>query len=334
LSVSVVIPAYRRTYLRQAIASVLTQGFEDFELIIGDDSPGDEVAAVVSEFRDPRLRYVRTAGNTGSLENCRMLWDAASRPLLKYLLDDDLLMPDALIEMTTALETYQQTSFCFSNRYFIDAQGRVTGEAVNTPAGRVAPVAYGAFVTAMVPNISNPVGEFSNVLINRDAGVSFADIESYLGHDILMLTDIAFYLNASRKAPAVQIGKSLTAFRRHSEQNSSPSYNPRFSLGLCEWEIFLRCAYDAGQITRDEALTAVGKLERAYAEWLPRLDELKHVQPELRAFKAALEAGGARGLTPAFEAGLRALTAVTEEGWVADRARRAGAATKADLAAS
>jgi hypothetical protein len=327
LSVSVVIPAYRRTYLRQAIASVLAQGYEDFELIIGDDNPGDEVVQVVDQFRDPRIRYMRTIGNAGAVENSRMLWDTASRPLLKYLFDDDLLMPNALIEMVGALQTHPHASFCFSNRFIIDADGRVINEPKSTPDGRVGLVTAGDVLTALIPNVHNPIGEFSNVLINKGSGVEFGDLLRYGEFEIEIIGDVAFYLNATRKAPAVQIGKTLAAFRRHADQNSSPAYNPRFALALFEWEIMLRWEHDAGRLTREQVLAACDKLDRAYTSWLPQLPELKHVHPELLAFRSALKRGEAKAVTPEFRAGLAVITKVTEEKWFADRQRRAEGAS-------
>jgi glycosyltransferase involved in cell wall biosynthesis len=135
LTVSVLIPAFRPTYLRQAIASVLTQGYADFELLIGDDNPGDLVEHVVDEFRDKRIRRLRTAGGEGAMENVRMLWRAASRPLLKYLFDDDLLLPHALGVMVDAMQAHPSASFCFCNRYIINENGQVTEELKPIPEG-------------------------------------------------------------------------------------------------------------------------------------------------------------------------------------------------------
>ena len=55
---SVVIPTYNRAELiTQAVQSVLSQTFSDFELIIIDDGSTDHTAEVVGQIEDPRLRY-------------------------------------------------------------------------------------------------------------------------------------------------------------------------------------------------------------------------------------------------------------------------------------
>jgi glycosyltransferase involved in cell wall biosynthesis len=308
LSVSILIPAFRPTYLRQAIASALTQGFEDFELVIGDDNPGEEVRKIVEEFQDRRIRYLRTSGAAGALENMRMLWSAASRPLVKYLFDDDLLMPMALIEMVAAMESYPNSSFCFSNRYIIDNVGRVLEERKSTTEGEVSSIQGHSLTTALLPIVTNRIGEFSNVMVNLDSGVEFSDIERFQGFDIMMLGDMAFYLNATRKAPAVRIGKTLAAFRIHGQQHSSPGYNPWFARSLCEWEVLVRCEYDVRRLDAGQALRAARRLQTAYASWEPQLPEIKHLQPELAVFCDELELGRAAGVTEAFRTGLARLT--------------------------
>ena len=73
--VSVVIPTYnRQDFVREAIASVLAQTCQDFELIVVDDGSADDTRAVVQEFSAiaPGIRYifqpnqgVSAARNTG-----------------------------------------------------------------------------------------------------------------------------------------------------------------------------------------------------------------------------------------------------------------------------
>jgi cellulose synthase/poly-beta-1,6-N-acetylglucosamine synthase-like glycosyltransferase len=65
--VSVLIPAYKPRHLSQAIASVLAQTFDDYELLLSDDDPGGAVAPPltrVAPLGRPTLRCrVRTFGS-------------------------------------------------------------------------------------------------------------------------------------------------------------------------------------------------------------------------------------------------------------------------------
>ena len=65
-SVTVAIPSYNRpAFLREALASVLKQDFQDFEVLVLDDASPCDIAAIVGEFGDPRIRLCRQRANVG-----------------------------------------------------------------------------------------------------------------------------------------------------------------------------------------------------------------------------------------------------------------------------
>lgn len=67
--ISVIIPTYNRAdLLPRAIKSVLSQTFQDFELIIVDDGSTDNTKEVVEEFqkRDRRIKYIWQEKNSGA----------------------------------------------------------------------------------------------------------------------------------------------------------------------------------------------------------------------------------------------------------------------------
>ncbi|MFE7355068.1 CDP-glycerol glycerophosphotransferase family protein [Streptomyces sp. NPDC057543] len=96
---SVIVPAYRvQAYLHESLDSVLTQSFEDFELIAVDDCSPDACGAVIDEFaaRDPRVRAVHLPENVG-LGRARNAGIAqAAGDYLIFLDSDDTLAPGAL----------------------------------------------------------------------------------------------------------------------------------------------------------------------------------------------------------------------------------------------
>lgn len=93
-SVSVIIPTYNRCdFVREAMASVLAQTFQDFELIVVDDGSTDGTADVVREF--PRIRYL-SQENRG-VSAARNVGVALSRgELIAFLDSDDLWQPQKL----------------------------------------------------------------------------------------------------------------------------------------------------------------------------------------------------------------------------------------------
>ena len=65
---SVIIPTYNRARMvDRAIQSVLSQTYQDFEIIVVDDASTDNTQEVVKEcmFRDKRVRYIKHEKNKG-----------------------------------------------------------------------------------------------------------------------------------------------------------------------------------------------------------------------------------------------------------------------------
>ncbi|MCP5098671.1 MAG: glycosyltransferase [Chloroflexi bacterium] len=95
-TVSVITPTYNRAHLiREAIDSVLTQTFTDFELIIIDDGSTDNTEAVIKQITDPRLKYLqRENGGASAARNTGL--EAATGEWVAFLDSDDLYLPERL----------------------------------------------------------------------------------------------------------------------------------------------------------------------------------------------------------------------------------------------
>lgn len=81
--------------LRVAIESCLSQSHRDIEILVVDDGPSEASEAVVRAFGHPALRYLRNQGRgAGAARNTGLY--AATGSYVKFLDDDDALLPDAL----------------------------------------------------------------------------------------------------------------------------------------------------------------------------------------------------------------------------------------------
>lgn len=95
--VSVVIPTYNRAEaLSRSIDSALAQTFENFEIIIVDDSSTDETPAVVESYDDDRIKYQRLDRNRGANVSRNRGIEIAEGDLLSFLDSDDELHPEHL----------------------------------------------------------------------------------------------------------------------------------------------------------------------------------------------------------------------------------------------
>lgn len=129
-AVTVVVPVFRRFYfLREALSSALAQTFTDYEILVSDDGPSDELAALVASYRDERIRYRRNPRNLGIALNHHAAFQEARGRYLASLHDDDIWEPHFLSELVPPLEADASISVAFCDHHLIDEQGGLLRDA-------------------------------------------------------------------------------------------------------------------------------------------------------------------------------------------------------------
>lgn len=115
--ISIVVPAFHtpEKFLRQMIESVTDQSYAEWELVIADAGASDEseetgkkrrsVREVTAEWmaRDSRIRYIPLEKNEGIAGNTNRAVGASRGEYIAFLDHDDLLEPDALYEIASAI---------------------------------------------------------------------------------------------------------------------------------------------------------------------------------------------------------------------------------------
>ncbi|WP_100629572.1 glycosyltransferase family 2 protein [Algoriphagus formosus] len=109
--VSVIIPSYGRPeFLQKSIQSVLSQSFQDWELIVVDDNGIGSVSQVqtqtlLNEYRDdPRIHYHIQEENRGGSAARNIGWKSASGEFICFLDNDDEFYPEKLKAQVQSLE--------------------------------------------------------------------------------------------------------------------------------------------------------------------------------------------------------------------------------------
>lgn len=104
---SVIIPTYKRPHLiGRAIKGVLKQTYQNFEIVIIDDSPNDETEKVVKTFNDGRIKYIRNEikkGNPGA-KNQGVKKASKDSKYIAFLDDDDEWLPQFLEKTVKKME--------------------------------------------------------------------------------------------------------------------------------------------------------------------------------------------------------------------------------------
>ncbi|BAQ18241.1 hypothetical protein GL4_2807 [Methyloceanibacter caenitepidi] len=95
-TVSIIMPAYNASeHIAAAIDSVLTQTFEDWELIIVDDGSTDTTSSIIQSYTNHRIRYIRQE-NKGRASARNAALEVARGEFIAFLDADDLFEPNKL----------------------------------------------------------------------------------------------------------------------------------------------------------------------------------------------------------------------------------------------
>lgn len=104
---SVGITTYNRPdFLREAILSVLNQGSDDIEVIVGNDFVEQPITNKSLDIFDDRLKIINHPQNLGELPNMNFLLRASAGKYFLWLADDDLLLAGALELARCHLKTW------------------------------------------------------------------------------------------------------------------------------------------------------------------------------------------------------------------------------------
>jgi glycosyltransferase involved in cell wall biosynthesis len=113
-------------YVAQAIESILSQSFTDWELIISDNASTDQTSAICREFaaRDQRIKYDRLTSNIGAILNYERVYRRGGGQYFKWAAHDDLMEPEFLQRCVEALDADPSAVLAYPRAKFIDQSGK------------------------------------------------------------------------------------------------------------------------------------------------------------------------------------------------------------------
>lgn len=128
--VSFVLPAYKATFLHQAIDSILAQSYTNYELIIVNDASPENLDEIVYAYTDNRIKYYVNPENIGG-KNLVAQWnhciDYAKGDYIVLAADDDLYHPHFLANCMKLAMKYPEVDLIRSRVEQIDVNNNIIG---------------------------------------------------------------------------------------------------------------------------------------------------------------------------------------------------------------
>jgi glycosyltransferase involved in cell wall biosynthesis len=216
--VSVVIPTFNRAGLiGETLSSVLSQTFQDLEVLVVDDGSVDRTAEVVAGFRDKRVRYTWRE-NSGRPAVARNIGIGLSRGTYVALLDsDDLWMPEKLERQLSAFTEFPRAWVVATNyRFFPD--GKYTHLDCDSDL----------WPTSHQIAMNNPIGA-SSVLMKREIFEKAGTFDE--SPEVIAIEDYDYWLRVSEMMPGsiLILREPLMLYRTHSTNLSHADEDVRLA---------------------------------------------------------------------------------------------------------
>lgn len=115
--VSVLMTSFNREkFIDEAIKSVLSSVYENFELIIVDDVSKDKTVSIAQSYatKDERIKVYINPKNLGDYPNRNKAAGYAKGKYIKYLDSDDIMYPHCLEVMVDSMEKFPEAGFGLS----------------------------------------------------------------------------------------------------------------------------------------------------------------------------------------------------------------------------
>ena len=112
--------------LREAVESILSQTFTDWELILCEDGSGDDTYAIAQEYRrahPDRIILLRNEKNMGLNHTLNRCLQAASGEYCARMDGDDLSLPDRFEKQVAFLDAHPEYAIVSTPMIFFDEQG-------------------------------------------------------------------------------------------------------------------------------------------------------------------------------------------------------------------
>ncbi len=212
--VSIALPVYNgENYLKDALDSLLSQSYENFELIIGDNASTDETKNICESYakKDQRIRYFRHNTNIGAAANYNYIFELAQGDYFKWAAHDDTCSPAYLKGCVEKLDTDPSVVLCCPKETAIDKDGEIIENYMNKYRqlkNLASTSTYQRFydITCLHHGCYMVFG-----LVRTSALRSTPKIANYLGSDRVLLAELSLLGRFWESAEPIY-------FRRHSEQ--------------------------------------------------------------------------------------------------------------------
>jgi len=228
--VSIILTSFNHAkYIREAIDSVLSQNYGDYELIILDDASSDDSWAIIRSYSDPRIRAFRNDKNLGPIHGVNIaISEVASGEYIAIHHSDDVWEATKLCKQVVLLESRPEIGAVFTWAQVIDELGMESPESWFIQENR----SQWEWLRQLF-NAENHLNHPS-ALIRKKC----YEIVGVYRHGLAQLPDADMWSRVLTRFPIHVIQENLTKHRLVSDRSNSSGQRPEVVIRTCnEWNV-------------------------------------------------------------------------------------------------
>lgn len=226
IPISVVMSTYNTELkmLQQAVESILSQTFREFEFIIIDDGSTDESVDYLNQLQDERIRLIRNPVNIGLTKSLNIGLKAAKGKYIARMDADDISLPQRFEKQYAYMEAHPNVILC-------GARVASFNKDPSHPVG-------------ISPVVSSDMEEYRVLLLFRDPGpyhpTAFFRHRTLLEHHVIYdesliyAQDYGMWETISHLGQVYVMQDVLLHYRRHEKQISIEHREKQFQ---CDKEV-------------------------------------------------------------------------------------------------
>lgn len=124
MKISIVTVSFNQhAYLREAMDSILDQGYPELEYIVVDPGSTDGSRELIQSYSS-QISHVVFEPDRGAADGLNKGFSVATGEVFGFLNADDLLMPGSLQRIADVFKQHPECDIAFGNGHVIDAEGR------------------------------------------------------------------------------------------------------------------------------------------------------------------------------------------------------------------
>lgn len=222
--VSICIPTYNSVkYIEETLKSIISQTYENIEIIIGDNASTDNTEKVVNEIignSNRKIQYYKNKENLGYSGNCNKMISVAKGEYVAIYHSDDIYEPNIIERQVELLENNKTLAGCFTKFSMIDSYGNEKNsrnyKITKSVSSAITQYNYSDFIYMLLKHFCNPFFCPSSMIRKRN----YLEIGGY-DEQVTITEDQDMWLRLLNQNDLAIINEKMVRYRIHSEQGSA-----------------------------------------------------------------------------------------------------------------